>query len=68
MSRDRQITDGKLPERVCPECGSQVYKMLRHGQLSYACKDTPGKYSCGRWGPWDESKPRSANDTGSKHE
>lgn len=48
-SRDRVITDGKLPERVCPICGMQVIKMVRGGQLSYAC-DT-------HWGPWDDATP-----------
>ena len=53
MSRDRKlITNGKLPQRVCPHCGGQVMKAVIHGQLSYECQNT----QCRRFGPWDEAK------------
>lgn len=56
MSKDRVLTDGKLPDRRCPHCKGQVIKMMRHGQLSYLC-EVP---SCGNWGPWNEATTQSA--------
>jgi len=48
MSRIRHgITDGKLPQRVCPVHGTQVIKIVKYGQLSYECGD--------HWGPWNEA-------------
>lgn len=47
---NRIITDGKLPDRVCPVCGEQVLKVIRYGQLSYMCDL--------HWGPWDEAKKK----------
>lgn len=46
----RVVTDGKLPDRVCPHCGGQVIKIVRYGQLSYECLRP-----CANWGPWDEA-------------
>lgn len=52
MSKDRTITQGKKPQRVCPVCGKQVEKIIRYGQLSYTCRI--------HWGPWDEAVKKSA--------
>ena len=52
MSKDRRITGGKLPSRVCPICGEQVWKVIKHRQLSYECKL--------HWGPWDKAIKRPA--------
>lgn len=50
MSRDRVITDGKLPERVCPDCGAQVVKDVRNGYLIYQCQRHPG-----HWDVWEDA-------------
>lgn len=50
MSKDRIITDGKLPERVCPICRRQVRKAVIDSRLSYVCEN-PVQH----WGPWDDA-------------
>lgn len=47
-AKRRVITDGKLPQRRCPKCGTQVIKAVIHGQLSYECGSQ-------HWGPWDDA-------------
>lgn len=56
-AKRRVVTDGKLPERMCPSCGCQVLKIVKYGQLSYECTDLK---DCRRWGPWDEAPKRTA--------
>jgi len=46
-AKRREITNGKLPSRVCPVCKKQVYKCIMYRQLSYDC----GQH----WGPWDDA-------------
>jgi len=62
MSKDRTITNGKLPDRVCPHCGGQVVKTVRYGQLSYECLRP-----CSNWGPWDEAHRKSVPQKGVEH-
>jgi hypothetical protein len=54
MSKDRIITDGKLPQRVCPDCGAQVLKAARDGYLIYQCTNAPE-----HWDAWEDAIPRS---------
>lgn len=54
MSKDRIITDGKLPQRACPDCGAQVLKATRDGYLIYQCTSAPE-----HWDAWEDAIPKS---------
>ncbi len=57
MTKDRILTAGKLPQRKCPHCGSQVLKAMKDGELIYVC-GAQGRGGCGKRGPWHEAPKR----------
>lgn len=48
---NRVITNGKLPDRVCPTCGAQVKKEVRAGYLIYQCTKARS-----HWDDWEDAK------------
>jgi hypothetical protein len=60
VSKNRVITDGKLPQRKCPVCGMPVVKTIRYGQLSYECDMHRG--------PWDSAVRTSDATTAANRE